>query len=105
MLALRRIRGLLSIAVVWGVAVSAIGTAFLIGGVAAVWISHIPFASWQQWVITQAPRVAVSDFELGRVAGSPVQLAKNPARVRPPSRVLAGLVEPGDFRFPPTMKL
>ena len=66
---LQRIRGLAGIAVVWGVAVSAIGTAFIVGGLAAGWISHIPGADWRQWV-TLAATVAARNFVLGGASGA-----------------------------------
>jgi hypothetical protein len=66
---LRRTRGLVGIAVVWGVANSVIGTAFIVGGFAAGWISHPPVAGWTQWV-TLAARVALRDFVLGGLTGA-----------------------------------
>ena len=66
---LQRIRGVLGIAVVWGVAISAIGTAFIVGGLAAGWISQLPAADWTQWVALVA-RVAARNFVLGGASGA-----------------------------------
>lgn len=65
---LRRIRGLVGIAVVWGVAVSAIGTAFFVGDVVAR-RPHIAGVDWMQLVMLVA-RVAGRNFVLGSVAGA-----------------------------------
>lgn len=67
MLVLQRFRGLVGMAVVWGVAVSAIGTAFIVGGLAA-WSHTFPPPDWTQWV-TLAARVAAKDLVLGSASG------------------------------------
>jgi hypothetical protein len=46
MTVLRRVHGLVGIAVLWGTAISAIGTAFIVGGLAAGWIPPIPGVGW-----------------------------------------------------------
>ncbi len=69
MFVLRRIRGLVAIATVWGVALAAIGTAFILAGFATGWISHIAATSWTQWV-TLTARVAARDFLLGAASGT-----------------------------------
>jgi hypothetical protein len=69
MLVLRRIRGLLGIAVVWGAAISAVGTAFILTGFATGWISPIPGTGWTRW-ITVLAGVAARDFLGGTAAGA-----------------------------------
>src|SRR5262245_9574008 len=66
---LPRLRRLAGIGVVWGVAVSAIGTSFIVGGLAAGWISHFPATDWTHWV-TLVARVAARNFVLGGVSGA-----------------------------------
>jgi hypothetical protein len=66
---LRRVRGVVSIAVVWGAAVAVIGTTFIVAGLAGGWIPHNPATSWMQW-LSLASKVAARNFGLGVAAGS-----------------------------------
>lgn len=65
----RRIRGLLTTAAVWGVSLSAVGTAFILGGLATGLIPPAPGIGPAEWIAIAA-RVAVRDFVVGGVAGA-----------------------------------
>ncbi|HEX4684982.1 MAG TPA: hypothetical protein VH277_19840 [Gemmatimonadaceae bacterium] len=64
-----RIRGLLGIAFVWGVAISAVGTAFFVGGLATGLIARAPGFGPGQWA-SIAVNIAVKDFIGGALAGA-----------------------------------
>lgn len=69
MFGVRRLRGLIGFALVWGGAVSAIGTAYVFAGLATGLIPHLPDVGWTQWVALAA-RVAARNFLLGGAIGA-----------------------------------
>jgi hypothetical protein len=69
MLVPRRVRGLIGIAVVWGAAISVVGTAFIAGALAAGLIPTVPGVGPARWVMIIA-NVAMRDFVAGGVAGA-----------------------------------
>jgi hypothetical protein len=64
----RRIRGLITTAVVWGVVLSAIGTSFILIGLTTGWIPSVPGQGWRSWLVLLT-RVSARNFVFGGAVG------------------------------------